>query len=128
MVSNGINVDTILTYFDPDDTEPFLELLVCELLLVIPDVKKIKCYGCVNNRSSKHDVCLLSDRDAFDLIFPTLWNSVDPFIEETEELVIASHEFLIDMYDLLKSVKKVEQAILLEIYTRLLFKLYRNHK
>ena len=128
MVSNGINVDTILTYFDTDDTEPFLELLVCELLLVIPEVKQIKCYSCVNNRSSEHDVCLLSDRDAFDLIFPTLWNSVDPFIEETEELVIASHEFLIDMYDLLKSVKKVEQAIMLEIYIRLLFKLYRNHK
>ena len=128
MVSNGINVDTILTYFDTDDTEPFLELLVCELLLVIPEVKQIKCYSCVNNRSSEHDVCLLSDRDAFDLIFPTLWNYVDPFIEETEELVIASHEFLIDMYDLLKSVKKVEQAIMLEIYIRLLFKLYRNHK
>ena len=69
----------------------------------------------------RHDLCLMSDKDALDLIFPTLWNSVDPFIEETDELVIASHEFLIEMYDMLKSVKKIEDAIMLEVYIRLIF-------
>ena len=121
MVINGINADNVLTYFDPDDVEPFLMMLVCEMLLNIPDAKKLKCYGCINNQPSAHDLCLMSDKDALDLIFPTLWNSVDPFIEETDELIIASHEFLFEMYDMLKSVKKIEDAIMLEVYIRLIF-------